>query len=73
MVDFNNIAIADCLKHPIHGIVSHQPTIDTPIEDKIWVRDTQWRLFQVLASECEYPAEGERENYWRTANELRRD
>jgi len=72
MVDFNDIAIADCLKHPIHGIISHQPAIDTPIEDRIWVRDIQFRLLQVLASECEYPTMEERETYWKTVEKLRR-
>ena len=73
MVDFNMIAIADCLKNPVHGIISHQPAIDSPIEDKIWVRDIQWRLFQVLASECEHPSVDEKSAYWITVNELGRD
>jgi hypothetical protein len=73
MVDFNSIAIADILRHPVHGLVSHQPAMDTPVEDRIWVRDIQFRLFQVLASECEYPTMEEIHTYWKTVNELRRD
>jgi len=64
MVDYKHIAIAAVLKHPVHGIISCQPGIHDPIEDKIRVRDSKGNLFWVLASECEEPTDEEWKQYW---------
>jgi len=55
MVDTNQIAIADVLHHPIHGLVSHQPDPRESIQDEIRVRDIKGNVYRVLASECEWP------------------
>ena len=64
MVDTNKIAIADVLKHPKLGLVSHQPDIHEPISDTIRVRDFSGGLHSVLASECEWPSEQDGD-YWK--------
>jgi len=64
MVDFNELAIADCLKHPEFGIVSHQPSIEDPIDDRIMIRDASFKLWEVLASDCEWASEEESKDYW---------
>ena len=65
MVDTLKIAIADLLKHPELGIVSYQPDLTEPISDRLRVRDRQGYIHYVLASECDYPGDGETEGYWR--------
>ena len=72
MVDYNEMAIADCLKHPILGIISHQPDIHTKVEDKIFVRDIDFKLTTTFASECEWASEEERILYWKKVNEKER-
>jgi len=41
IMDYTKIAIADVLKHPIHGIISHQPIISEEVSDRIRVMDLQ--------------------------------
>jgi len=68
MVDFTELAIADCLTHPKYGIISHQPDIHEDIKDEIHVRDIHGKLFTVLASECEWASADEVRNYWKEIN-----
>ena len=69
MVDFNNIAIADVLKHPKLGLVSHQPAWNEPISNLITVRDLNFVLHQnIQASECELPTGDEIADYWKKVN-----
>ena len=68
MVDYTGLAIADCLKHPRLGIISFQGDIFEKIEDLIIVRDSEFRLTQTLASECELASEKERRLYWKKIN-----
>ena len=69
MVDIDRIAIADLLKHPKLGIVSHQPILkgEYKTSDDITVRDVNFKQYTVLASECEWPTEDDEEanNYWK--------
>jgi len=65
MVDFRRVAIADVLKHPKAGLVSNQSGFGDPVQDEIIVRDKDWKLMRVLASECVRPTEEERSLYWR--------
>ncbi len=65
MVDTTKIAIADVLKHPDHGLISFQPAITDLVEDKIFVRDINGSLFQVLASECEETTCEETRKFWK--------
>ena len=64
MVNSARIAIADTLKHPKLGIISHQPDLKKKIEDKIRVKDRNCKIHYVLASECEWASEEERNEYW---------
>ena len=64
MVDTNKIAIADVLKHPEYGLVSHQPILSSPIEDEIRVSDMKGTIHFVLASECVEPTYEESQEYW---------
>jgi len=64
-MDYNKIAIADVLKHPKLGIISHQPDTDSPLTDKIRVRGLEDEVLFVLASECEPASFEEGENYWK--------
>lgn len=66
MVDYNKIAIADVLKHPRLGIISHQPDFNDKIQDRIRVRDIQGKLNYVLASDCEFPTQEEYDLYWKS-------
>ena len=68
MIDFNDLAIADVLIHPEHGLISHQPGIWEDLQDKITVRDISGKLFTVLASECEWASEDETKKYWKEIN-----
>ena len=69
MVDYKQLAIADVLKHPKLGLVSHQPTFTDEIRDEIRVRDIDREVHTTLASECEFPTEEEYELYWKEFNE----
>jgi len=64
-MDYNKIAIADVLKHPELGIISHQPDIHSPLTDKIRVRGLEDKVLFVLASECEPASSEESEDYWK--------
>jgi hypothetical protein len=70
MVDTNKIAIADVLRHPTLGLVSHQPGFGEPISDRIHVRDLNWILHHTLASECELPTGDEITDYWKKVNDI---
>jgi len=71
MVDYLHLAIADCLRHPKLGIVSHQPGFGEPISNEISVRDSNFVLYHgVLASDCEDVSAEERDEYWRKVNEI---
>lgn len=63
MVDFRYVAIADVLKHPEHGLVSHQPDVSKPISEFLNVMDQRGRRFEVKASECEEATLQEVEEY----------
>lgn len=66
MVDYRNIAIADLLRHPIHGLVSHQPGFGIKISNKIMVRTEKGILLEVLASECSKDISSEEwAGYWK--------
>jgi len=68
MVDYTELAIADCLIHPKYGIISHQPDIHEDVKDKIRVRNIHGKLFTVLASECEWASADETVKYWKEVN-----
>ena len=68
MVDYTELAIADCLTHPKYGIISHQPDAHKDVTNKIHVRDIHGKLFTVLASECEWASADEVRNYWKEVN-----
>ena len=59
------IAIADVLKHPIYGIISHQPDLRKKITERIRVRGLKGRPFHVNASDCEWASREEADHYWR--------
>ena len=48
MIERNEIAIADLLRHKTLGIVSHQPQGDEK-SDEIWVRNKNWSLYHVYS------------------------
>ena len=68
MVDYTELAIADCLIHLIYGIISHQPDIHEDIKNEIYIRDIHGKLFTVLASECEWASANETRKYWKEMN-----
>ena len=59
------IAIADVLKHPVHGIISHQPDIKKEITEEIRVRGLEDEPFRVNASDCEWASAEEARDYWK--------
>jgi len=68
MIDYTELAIADCLTHPKYGIISHQPYMYEEIKDEIHVRDIHGNPFTVFASECEWATADETREYWKTVN-----
>lgn len=64
MIDYMKLAIADLIKHPVLGTVSHQPDLREPESDRIRVRDRKGILHFVNASECDRASEKDREGYW---------
>jgi len=71
MIERNEIAIADLLRHKTLGIVSHQPQEDEK-SDEIWVRNENWSLYHVYLADCEWPAEDDEKanNFWKRLKEL---
>ena len=69
MTDYREIAIADVLKHPRLGLVSHQPILRDIMEDSIRVKDLRGNIQYVLASECDWPLMSEIKAYWREVND----
>lgn len=66
MIKPTELAIADVMKHSIHGLVSFQPACDDRADAiDVPVRDAKGRLFQVSLNECSWPEKSERDNYWR--------
>ena len=65
-IDTKELAIADCLRHPKFGILSHQPDIFAhPFPSGfVAVRDIDFHLFAVKASECEWASDKEKDEYW---------
>ena len=71
MIERNEIAIADLLRHKTLGIVSPQPQGDEK-SDEIWVRNENWSLYHVYLADCEWPAEDDEKanNFWKRLKEL---
>ena len=64
-MDKNLLAIADVLRHKTLGLVSHQPDFKNELSgDKIRVRDINWIIHIISATDCEWATREERENYW---------
>ena len=71
MVDYLYLAIADVLKHPRLGLVSHQPDIHEQISNIISVRDMNFILHHgILASDCEDVTREEVDLYWSEVNKI---
>ena len=63
-MNYKELAIADCLKHPVIGMVSNQPDLREPLSDVIRVRDSKGRVHYILASVCSEPTAEEKQKYW---------
>lgn len=68
MIDVRELAIADCLVHPLLGIVSHQPDIRGAINyELIPVRDIEYKFYpNIPVSELEWASQEQTRKYWDT-------
>jgi len=65
MIDVKELAAADCLVHTKLGVVSYQPeSIHSVPGSVISVRDIDFNLHWVLASDCELASSEEHDQYW---------
>ena len=66
MIKPSELAIADVLKHPKRGLVSHQPAPDDRSDAiLVYVRDVQFDRWLISLDECEWPTEEEYHRYWK--------
>jgi len=69
MININELAICDLLKHTELGIVSYQPRDIRSVSSQfIAVRDINFKLYWVFIGDCELPTGEEGEDYWEQIN-----
>jgi len=69
-MDYRDIAIADVLRHPDHGLVSHQPILPSPKENLIRVESMTGIFFSVSATLCVKATSRESDYYWEMKQQL---